>query len=94
MAQNPAKEVAPRDSFQHGLDKCKSFATVSLMKAMLKERGMRLRRGTREHDQGLCSLLLMVLTDDCDPVGKRRRSELGQEFQHGLIRHGDVAMGV
>lgn len=51
---------------------------------------MLLRAGTPQHDAGLCALLIMELTDDCTPQGRRRRSELAEDFSRANIVHSEV----
>ena len=52
---------------------------------------IKLRAGTPEHDLGLATLLLIVLTDDCSPQARRRRSELGERVSQNEVAHADVA---
>lgn len=61
---------------------------------MKKLHERKLRAGTPEHDSGLCFFILMELTDDCSPQGKRRRSELAEDFSHGELKHSAVALAV
>lgn len=56
--------------------------------------GRTLRRGTPEHDVGLCTLMLMELTQDCSPQGRRRRSELAQDMAKGQLRHRELVLAV
>lgn len=49
---------------------------------------IKLRAGTPEHDLGLATLLL---TDDCSPQSKRRRSELGERVSRHDVARSDVA---
>lgn len=59
---------------------------------MKKMHERKLRAGTPEHDSGLCFFILMELSDDCTPQGKRRRSELAEDFSHGTIQHSAVVL--
>ena len=61
---------------------------VRRMKLLRKQpRGQVLRKGTAAHDQGLCTLMLAELTQDCSIQGRRRRSELAWDMSHGSLRH-------
>ena len=58
------------------------------------EHETKLRKGTAQHDAGLCFFLLVTLTDDCSPQGKRRRSELAEHLSAGTLRHDEVVLAV
>ena len=63
------------------------------MKAILRI-GREVLPGSSEHDAGLCAMLLIALTDDCTPAGKRRRSELGEDLGRGVPGHQAEALAL
>ena len=52
--------------------------------------GTRVRKGTAQHDEGLCLIMLAGLVDDCSPQGKRRRSELAEKMSARELQHTEV----
>lgn len=60
------------------------------MNAILHVDGREVLRGTPEHDAAIGSLLLVLLTDDYCPQGKRRRSELALSLEQGEPAQGLV----